>query len=108
MFPHTITIYIYDESSGKYTRQIVDGVYWTGNDNVSINEVRNHSNNVTIVVPKELMNQVNVINGCYIAKGNQPEITSMQELENMTSIQVSSIQINDSGWDVDNITINGS
>ncbi len=108
MFPHTITIYIYDEEKQVYTRQVVKGVYWTNSDSSTIAESRNHSGLGTIVIPKALMASVNVVNGCYIVKGEQEDITSMKDLDNMQCIQVSSIQVNDAGWDIDNITISGS
>lgn len=108
MFPHTITIYLYDEKTDTYTNQVVKGVYWSGSDSVALSETRSHSGSTTIVVPKTLMNDIKVENGCYIAKGEHDNITSMKDLEDMTSIQVSNIQVNDSGWSVDNITIYGS
>ncbi len=108
MFPHTITIYIYDEEKQVYTKQIVKGVYWTNSDSTTISENRSHSGTGTIVIPKALMDSVKVENGCYIAKGEHDDISSIKDLENVQCIQVSSIQINDVGWDIDNITISGS
>ena len=108
MFPHTITIYTYNEDAETYSKQVVKGVWWTGNDSVPISETRSHSAPTTIVIPKELMDSVTVTNGCYIAKGEQKGIESMEELEGMESIQVYSVQVNDAGCELDNITVNGS
>lgn len=108
MFPHVITIYIYDEKSDAYSRQVVEGVYWTNTDNVPINEKQEHNGQATIIIPKELMNNVRVENGCFIARGEHPVINSITDLEKIESIKVSSIQVNDAGFEVDNITINGN
>lgn len=108
MFPYTITIYTYNEDTETYDRQVVKGVWWTGSDSVPISETRSHDASTTVVIPKSLMNSVSVKNGCYIAKGEQKDIESMEELEEMESIQVTSVQINDVGCELDNITINGN
>lgn len=108
MFPYTITIFIYNEDAGTYSRQVVEGVWWTGADSVPVSESRSHSASTTVVIPKELMNDVTIENGCYIVKGECEDITSMEELANKECIQVTSIQINDVGTELDNITINGS
>lgn len=108
MFPYTITIFTYDEDKGTYSKQVVEGVWWTGTDSVPIGEFRSHSAQTTVVIPKSLMNSVMVKNGCYIVKGEHEDITSMEELADSECIQVNSVQINDVGTELDNITINGN
>lgn len=108
MFPYTITIFTYDEDKGIYSKQTVEGVWWTGADSVPIGESRSHSAQTTVVIPKSLMNSVTVKNGCYIVKGKHEDITSMEELADSECIQVNSVQINDVGTELDNITINGN
>ncbi len=108
MFPYTITIFTYDEELGTYSKQVVEGVWWTGSDSVSISQNREHSASTTVVIPKELMNDVKVTNGCYIVKGEHENITSLEDLEGSECFQVSSVQINDCGTELDNITINGN
>ena len=108
MFPHTITIYSYDEKNEVYNKQIIKGVWWSGSDNVPINEQRSHSGPTQIVIPKSLMNDVLVKNGDHIAKGETKDISSAKEFEDLECIEVTSIQINDAGWDIDNMVINGN
>ncbi len=108
MFPYTITIFTYNEDAGTYSRQVVEGVWWTGSDSVSIGQTREHSASTTIVIPKELMSDVKVANGCYIVKGEHEQIQTMEDLANTECIQVNSVQINDCGTELDNITINGN
>ena len=108
MFPYTITIFTYNEDAGTYSRQVVKGVWWTGTDSVPISEFRSHSAQITIVIPKSLMDNVSVSNGCYIVKGEYENITSMEKLEGSECIQVNSVQINNCGTELDNITINGN
>lgn len=108
MFPYTITIFTYDEDTGTYSRQVVEGVWWTGTDSVPISESRSHSAPTTVVIPKSLMNDVTIKNGCYIVKGEHEDIRSMEELEDSECIEVTNIQINDVGTELDNITINGN
>ncbi len=107
MFPYTITIFTYDEKAGVYSKQVVKGVWWTGMDSVPIGESRSHSEQTTVVIPKALMSEVSVNNGCYIVKGEHSDITTIEELADSECIQVSSVQINDCGTELDNITING-
>lgn len=108
MFPYTITIFTYNEDAGTYSRQVVKGVWWTGADSVPISEFRSHSAQITVVIPKSLMDNVSVSNGCYIVKGEHAQIQTMEDLANTECIQVNSVQINDCGTELDNITINGN
>lgn len=54
------------------------------------------------------MNDVVVRNGDHIAKGETKDISSAKEFEDLECIEVTSIQINDAGWDIDNMVINGN
>ena len=107
MFPHTITIFIYDEDNDVYKKQVVKGVYFTSSDNVPISENRAHNGQASVVIPMDKMNGVTLVNGAYIVKGEHPAITSVKELKGELFC-VSSIVYNNAGWDVDNVTVSGS
>lgn len=107
MFPHTITIYNYNEKTESYSKQVVKGVWWSGSDSVNISTQRSHSGTTQVVVPKALMD-IDVRNGDHVAKGETKDITSASEFEDLECFEVSSIQVNDAGWDIDNLVISGN
>lgn len=107
MFPHTITIYHFNEDTQIYEKQVVKGVWWSGSDSVNISTQRAHSGTTQVVVPKALMN-TKVYNGDHVAKGETKDITSASGFEDLECFEVSSIQVNDAGWDIDNLVIGGN
>lgn len=108
MFPHTITIYHFNEKTQEYEKQVVKGVWWSGADSVSINIRRDHSGTAQVIVPKALMYDIDVRNGDHVAKGETKDITTASEFEDLECFEVSSVQMNDAGWDIDNLSISGN
>lgn len=108
MFPHIITIYHLNEETETYEKQIVKGVWWSGSDSVPISTRRDHSGTTQVVVPKALMNEIKIHNGDHVAKGETKDIASASEFEDLECFEVSSIQVNDAGWDIDNLVISGN
>lgn len=108
MFPHTITIFTYQEDTDTYTKQVIEGVWWSSSDSVPIATERAHNGSGRVVIPKELMGNILVAHGSYVVKGEHDDITSSSELENVTCFQVSDIKVNDAGWDIDNMVISGN
>lgn len=108
MFPHTITIYHFNEETQTYEKYVYKGVWWSGSDNVNISTKRDHTGQTTVIIPKGLMYDVYVHNGDHVAKGETKDITSASEFEDLECFEVSSIQVNDAGWDIDNLSISGS
>lgn len=108
MFPHTITIYHFKEETQTYEKQVYKGVWWSGSDSVNISTRRDHSGTTQVIVPKALMYDVKVQNGDHVAKGETKDITSSKEFEDLECFEVSSIQVNDAGWDIDNLSISGN
>jgi len=107
MFPHTITIFTYDETTETYSREVIVGVYWESTQNLNNSgKGKEQSDTTSIVIPGT---SNSIVKGSYIVKGEVAQITSMADLEQYDEkIQVNSVAYHDAGWDIDNTVIHGS
>lgn len=112
MFPHTITIYHYEEIAGadKITRQVVEGVYWYGGiGSASNGKGATEEDTATIVTSPERAQDYGSAWTIYrrdrVIKGVGAEVKSLKEIP--AGITVLRIDENICGSAVDNITITG-
>ena len=116
MFPHTITIFRHIQTleSDTYTRHVLKGVYWYGNDSITINgNGVTKQSNINIVIPKILTDtfkiEWDVKEKDYIVLGEVDEIESMKDLNKYDDvITVTNINKNICDSDLDNIVIVGN
>ena len=108
MFPHTITVFVFDEGTQSYAREVIEGVYW--DSSLSQNQsgkARENSVRASIVIPKAKMEN-SIVRGSYIVKGEVGQINSMSELAQYDEkIQVTEVEFHDAGWDIDNMVVHG-
>lgn len=111
MFPHTVTVYHKDQETEKYTKTVIEGVYWYGPHSASQNgKGRDSGESVTVVVPLATMGKagITIRTEDLILKGEGPEITSIADLEGKGNvITVQSTDWNDVGSLLDCVVING-
>lgn len=118
--PHTITIY--NSYNGEYIKHVLNNVYWYGTDSInisgkgvvesnSINIIIDTKDNLDKYVSKEEYqgdaNTYTLDSGIRIVYGEGPDITSLNELDNLKQITVFSYDVNIVDSPVDNILILG-
>lgn len=113
MFPHTMTIYRHTIEGGqdKYSKQVVEGVYWNENNGMTIEgNGFTKKRQVTVITSQSLCNGFMVTwdikDGDRIIKGTGDDITRLADIPN--AFIVTNVAINECGSDVDNITITGN
>ncbi|MDD5880974.1 DUF6751 family protein [Stecheria intestinalis] len=111
MFPHTVTVYHKDQETEKYTKTVIEGVYWYGPHSASQNgKGRDSGESVTVVVPLATMGKagITIRTEDLILKGEGPDITSQTDLEGTPDVAtVSSVDTNDVGSSLDCVVISG-
>ena len=106
MFPHTITVYRYQDDD-SYSRTVIRGVYWYGSRSQAKSDKGvDQDAAVTVILP---FLDVDVQQGDLIVKSEWKTIRSKAELENVKEwITAESVSEHDVGSELDGITVKGS
>lgn len=112
LFPHMITIYHLDTSTGddKYTKIVLDGWYWQGEQTLQKDGKGVLTTKPTTIISncekaRKYGKEYEIHENDRVILGVGEEITSFKELHN--SITVKSVSVNVVGSDVDHIKITG-
>ncbi len=109
MFPHSITVYHYNERTGIYTRQYIQGVYWQGGgEATAANNGEEHKKSASVIFSPQktalyAAGAFSVRLDDVIVRGNGPEIQSTKDLTDYA--KVVSITENVCGSAVDNLVL---
>ena len=109
MFPHAITVYHYNERTGTYARQYIQGVYWQGGGEATAANNGEENKKVTTVIlspQKTALCAAGALSVCLddvVIRGSGPDIQSVRDLTDYA--KVVSIAENVCGSTVDNIVL---
>lgn len=109
MFPHSVTVYHYDDRTGAYVRQYIQGVYWQGGgEATAANNGEEHKQVASVILSPQktalyAAGALSVHLDDVIVRGNGSVIQSVQSLTDYAKIV--SITENVCGSTVDNIVL---
>ena len=109
MFPHSVTVYHYDDRTGAYVRQYIQGVYWQGGgEATAANNGEEHKQVASVILSPQktalyVAGALSVHLDDVIVRGNGSVIQSVQSLTDYAKIV--SITENVCGSTVDNIVL---
>lgn len=109
MFPHSVTVYHYDDRTGAYVRQYIQGVYWQGGgEATAANNGEEHKQVASVILSPQktalyAAGALSVLLDDVIVRGNGSVIQSVQDLTDYAKIV--SITENVCGSTVDNIVL---
>lgn len=109
MFPHSVTVYHYDDRTGAYVRQYIQGAYWQGGgEATAANNGEEHKQVASVILSPQktalyAAGALSVHLDDVIVRGNGSVIQSVQDLTDYAKIV--SITENVCGSTVDNIVL---
>ncbi len=109
MFPHSVTVYHYDDRTGAYVRQYIQGVYWQGGgEATAANNGEEHKQVASVILSPQktalyAAGALSVHLDDVIVRGNGSVIQSVQDLTDYAKIV--SVTENVCGSTVDNIVL---
>lgn len=109
MFPHSVTVYHYDDRTGAYVRQYIQGVYWQGGgEATAANNGEEHKQVASVILSPQktalyAAGALPVHLDDVIVRGNGSVIQSVQDLTDYAKIV--SVTENVCGSTVDNIVL---
>lgn len=103
MFPHTITIYHYEDE--VYTSHVINGVYLYGSDGISLSGKGIASNHLkTVIIPKmALEDGLKIETNDKLVMGEGKDIETIRDLKDF--ITITKVSRNICNSDLDNIEL---